>query len=123
VGEGNYATIQEEMNGRVAAGMFETYMNVTWTFADGTAVSDDAIMGNSVNNNYPMWFEVTLADTGEKVFESLLLPVGTQIDEMRLDRDLDAGTYPAVVTVHLQTEEGEAIDSNAAFNIQIIVRA
>ena len=63
--EGNYGQIAEQMEGEVQEGYFETYMNMEWTFPDGTSESTDAILGNSPNNTKPIRCEVLLSDTGE----------------------------------------------------------
>jgi hypothetical protein len=118
----NVADIQSRMDEKVAKGMFETYMNTTWTFPDGESASVDAVMGNSANNNYPFRFEVTLRDGGETVYSSSLLPVGTEIKEIILSKDLDKGTYPAVVKIHMADETGEPVESNAGFNITLVIR-
>jgi hypothetical protein len=78
-------------------------------------------MGNSPNNNYPFWFEVALSDSNRIVYTSSLLPVGSQIAEIVLDEDLDAGTYPAVLTVHMVEEDGAEVESNMRFNITLLV--
>jgi hypothetical protein len=111
--------IQEDIQDKVDQGMFETYMTTTWSFASGESPSSDAVMGNSVNNNYPFWFELTLADTGEVLFESGLLPVGTQIESITLSKDLPAGRYAAKVSIHMVDENNNPIDTNAAFNVTL----
>jgi hypothetical protein len=121
IDDANVNEIQEDMQSRVDQGMFETYMTTSWTFPNGEAASSDAVMGNSVNNNYPFWFELLLSDTGEVLFESGLLPVGTTIESITLNKDLPAGTYRATVAVHLMDENGDPIDSNAAFNVTLKV--
>ena len=117
----NIEQIQGEVKDKVAKGMFMTHMNTTWTFADGKSASSDAVMGNSTGNSYPFWFTVTLADTDEVIYQSGLLPVGNQLSEIKLDRDLDKGTYPAVVNIQMVEESGEEVDSNMGFNITLIV--
>jgi len=119
---GNLADIQGDIQDKVAKGMFMTHMNTTWTFTDGQSASDDAVMGNSSANTYPFWFTVTLSDTDEVVFKSGLLPVGQQLTEIKLDKDLDAGTYPATVNIQMVDENGEELDSNMGFNITLIVQ-
>lgn len=118
----NIEQIQGEIKDKVAKGMFMTHMNTTWTFTDGKSASDDAVMGNSSANSYPFWFEVTLTDTNEVVYKSGLLPVGQQISEIKLEKDLDKGTYPATLKIQMVDENGEDLDSNMGFNITLIVK-
>jgi hypothetical protein len=119
VNEDNLDDVMNSIHEKVEMGMFETHMNVAWTFPDGKSPSDDAVMGNSQNNNYPFWFDVTV--NNEVAYRSDLLPVGSQVKEIILQKDLDAGTYPAVVTVHMLDDNGEAIEGNMGFNITITV--
>jgi hypothetical protein len=121
IDESNLAEIQAEIEEKVAKGMFETHMTTTWTFPDGKSPSSDAVMGNSPNNNYPFWFEVTPQGANEAVYTSSLLPVGSQVAEIVLDKDLEAGTYPALLTVHMVEEDGTEVESNMGFNITLIV--
>lgn len=121
IDESNLAEIQAEMEEKAAKGMFETHMNTTWTFPDGESPSSDAVMGNSPNNNYPFWFTVTLSNLNKIVYTSSLLPVGAQIAEIVLEEDLDAGTYPALLTVHMMEEDGAEVESNMGFNITLVV--
>jgi hypothetical protein len=78
-------------------------------------------MGNSVNNNYPFWFEVTLAD-GEVVYTSSLLPVGSVVKEIVLSKDLAQGEYSAVIAIHMVDENDEPVESNAGFKVTLIIQ-
>lgn len=119
--ESNLADIKGEMQAHVDKGMFMTHMNTTWIFPDGKSPSSNAIMGNAAANNYPFWFTLTLPDTDETLFKSGLMPLGTQLSELKLDKDLDKGTYDALVTVHMVDEEGKEMESNMSFNVSLIV--
>lgn len=122
--EGNYQRIMEDMGNEVQEGYFETYMNAEWTFPDGTSETTDAILGNSPNNKKPIRCEVQLADTGEVIFSTDVIPVGAELPPFKLDKDLDAGTYEAVCMVYLldEKEDGTYTDySNAGFNVTITV--
>lgn len=122
--EGNYEQIMEDMDAEVQEGYFETYMNTEWTFPDGTSKTEDAVLGNSPNNTKPIRCEVELAETGEVIYKTGVLPVGAVLDPFQLDKDLDAGTYDAVCRVYLldEAEDGTYKDySNAGFNITITV--
>ena len=122
VNESNLEEIEKELSERVARGMFETHMNMTWTFPNGSSASTNAVMGNSVNNNYPFWFEVKLAGTDEVVYTSSLLPVGTQLAELKLDKPLEKGEYDAIIYIHMIDENNEPIESNMGFSITLVVR-
>jgi hypothetical protein len=122
IDENNYADIMADVQEKVDKSMFQTHMNAIWTFPDGKSASKDAVMGNSTGNNYPMWFDVTV--DGEVVYTSSLLPVGTQVKELVLDKDLDPGKYEASVAVHLvdDTNNNEPLDTNVTLSVEIIVQ-
>ncbi|HBN55433.1 MAG TPA: hypothetical protein DD414_01540 [Lachnospiraceae bacterium] len=122
--EGNYQQIQGDMANEVAEGYFQTYMNTTWTFADGTSETQDAVLGNSPDNTKPIRCEVILEDTGEIVYKTGVLPVGAVLEPFKLDKDLDAGTYKAVCQTYLlkEQENGTYEDfSSAGFYVTIEV--
>jgi hypothetical protein len=120
--EDSAANVMEEMREEVEEGMFECKMSMEWTFPDGSAASKDAYVANSTNNKYPIYFDVTLNDTGEKVYSSPVLPVGAELTNFSLDKDLDPGTYKATVLYSLiRDEESQEVISSAGFVIKIIV--
>jgi hypothetical protein len=122
IDESNLNAVLGELNQKVERGYFETHMNTEWRFPDGKSPSSDAIMGNAAANNFPFWFTVTLGD-GREVYSSSLLPVGTSLKEIVLSEDLDAGTYPAVLNINMidPDNDNERIETNAAFNLTLIV--
>jgi hypothetical protein len=121
IDENNVAGIMDDIRQKVEKGMFMTHMNNIWTFPDGESASSDAVMGNSESNNYPFWFDVSVE--GEQVFKSSLLPLGSQIKEIVLTKDLDAGTYPAVVNIHMIDENDQEVESNMGFDVTLVIQA
>lgn len=117
VDESNLESIAEDMQSVVDDSMFETNMNVVWNFPDGESPSDDAYVANSGNNHYAVSFEVLLDGT-EVVFTSGVIPVGNRIREIKLDRDLPAGSYEAVCMYHLLREDGT---ENSSFGVNIYI--
>lgn len=121
----NYQQIQADIDAKVKDGYFETYMNTEWSFPDGTSETTDALLGNSPNNTKPIRCEVLLDDTGEKVYETGVLPVGTQVPPFKLTKDLDAGSYSATCMVYLmnEREDGTYEDaSSAGFAVTLTIR-
>lgn len=117
----NLAEITDRVRENVERGMFATYMTTTWTFQDGHSPSGNAVKGNSSSNNYPFWFTVTEQISGDIVFTSGLLPVGTQLSEIVLDTPLPAGEYDAIMDIHMVDDDGEFIDSDVGFGLRIVV--
>lgn len=123
VNKNNLASIEDSIDEKVADGMFETHMNTTWEFPDGKSASSNAVMGNSASNRYPFWFTVTLDDTKEVVYTSSLLPLGTQLEEIKLNKELKKGAYSAAITIHMVDEKGVEVESNMGFNITLKVKS
>lgn len=116
------ANVMEDMRKEVEEGMFECNMSMTWTFPDGTAKSPDAYVLNSTNNKYPIYFDVTLDDTEELIYSSPVIPVGADLKDFALSKDLDPGTYDATVMYTLiRDAESQEVISSAGFIITIIV--
>lgn len=120
--EGNYQKIMEDMTEQVQEGHFETYMTTDWTFPDGNSESTDAVLGNSPNNIKPIRCELLLDETGEKLFETNVLPVGALVSSIKLNKSLDAGTYDATCMIYLmnENEDGTFEDySSAGFAVTL----
>lgn len=100
----NKDEIQADLNNKVAEGLFEVKMNVDWTFKDAAEPSENAYVANVPTNTTTVYFDVTLDGTGETIYESPYLPVGTELQNLTLDKDLPAGTYAGTVMYHLVDE-------------------
>lgn len=122
VDEESASTVMDEMRKEVEEGMFQCKMSMKWTFADGKSESKDAYVANSENNSHPIYFDVYLKDTNELIYSSPVLPVGTDLKDIKLDKELPAGDYKATVmyTLIKDVESQETI-SQAGFVISIKV--
>lgn len=89
----------------VVAGYYNCTMNMDWHFEDSTKASYDAYVLNSTINTYTVYFDVNLEDGYELVYSSPYIPVGLEVDEIKLISELEAGVYPAIVTYHLVDED------------------
>ncbi len=88
---------------------YNVVMNTEWTFKDGSTPSEDAYVENSTNNSTGVYFDVKIADTGETVIESPIIPVGESMSNIKLDKDLDAGNYDCICTYHLVDDAGQTL--------------
>lgn len=123
VDESSAEDVMAQMREEVAEGMFECQMSMNWSFENGQAESKDAYVANSVNNTHPIFFDVYLGDDeGEKIYSSPILPVGTNVTNIKLDKELPAGEYKATVmyTLLKDMDSMEEI-SNAGFVVTIKV--
>lgn len=120
VDEDNMDTIMDEMDEKVSAGMFECKMTTAWTFDDGKSASPNAYVANVENNLYTVYFDVYEETTNELLYSSPLLPVGTEIKNFKLDKELPAGEYDAVV-MYTMVDENEEEVSSVGFKVTISV--
>ena len=85
---------------------FTTDMNMIWTFPSGSAVSSNAVIGNSASNQYECYFEVYLDDEEQTLlYSSPVLPTGKRLEELKLDQVLPDGTWDAICTYHILDDE------------------
>ena len=80
------------LNEKVEEGMINISMNTSPVFADGTSKGSLMIVNEEVNN-YPQVVEISRDDTGELIYKSGAIPVGSKIESAKLSVDLDPGTY------------------------------
>jgi hypothetical protein len=113
--------IQAALDKKVEESMIEISMNTSPVFADGTSKGNLGIV-NSENNNYPQVVYIVLQDTGEEIYRSGAIAVGSKIEEAALDVDLDAGTYPCVAYFNMVNMDTGEFIGTAAAEIEITVQ-
>ena len=87
------------LNEKVEEGMINISMNTSPNFKDGTSAGNLMIVNESINR-YPQVVEITRNDTGEMIYKSGAIPVGSKIESDTLDVDLEAGTYECTAMFH-----------------------
>ena len=112
--------IAEKLNAKVAEGMINISMNTAPYFEDGAADGNLMIVNESINN-YPQKVQIVRNDTGEQIYESGAIAVGSKIEHAALDVELPAGTYECTAMFHnLDPVSGETIGTaGAIINITI----
>ena len=75
--------------------MINISMNTSPIFADGTSEGNLMIV-----NNYPQIVEIVRNDTGEPIYKSGGIPVGSKIETAKLSVDLPAGQYECTAMFH-----------------------
>ena len=112
--------IAERLNQKVAEGMINISMNTAPYFENGASEGNVMIVNESINN-YPQQVEFIRNDTGEQIFQSKAIPVGSKIERAALDVELPAGTYECTAMFHnLDPVSGEIIGTaGAIINITI----
>jgi hypothetical protein len=114
--------IQEELNRKVQEGMIRISMNTSPVFASGTAKGDLNIV-NYDTNNYPQMVYIVRKDTGEEIYRSGGIAVGSKIEYAALDVDLPAGTYDCVAYFNNVDMETGDILGTAGAEITITVQS
>ena len=112
--------IAEKLNEKVAEGMINISMNTAPYFENGKAEGNVMIVNESINN-YPQQVEFIRNDTGEQIYQSNAIPVGSKIERAALDVELPAGSYECTAMFHnLDPETGDIIGTaGAIINITI----
>lgn len=78
--EADMDKIVEGLNEQVEAGMINISMNTSPVFSDGTSEGNLMIVNEGVNR-YPQIVEITRNDTGETIYKSGAIPVGSKIEK------------------------------------------
>ena len=106
--------IAEKLNEKVAEGMINISMNTAPYFENGTAEGNVMIVNEDINL-YPQQVEFVRNDTGEQIYQSKAIPVGSKIERAALDVELPAGTYECTAMFHnLDPVSGEIIGTAGA---------
>ena len=114
--EGGWEAMDREeivasLNEKVEEGYINISMNASPVFADGQAAGSLMIVNSDVNR-YPISVEITRNDTGEVIYTSKAVPVGSKIESDKLDVDLDAGTYECTAMfTNLDPDTGDKLGS------------
>ena len=112
--------IAERLNQKVEEGMINISMNTAPYFENGASEGNVMIVNEAINN-YPQKVQIIRNDTGEQIYESGAIAVGSKIERAKLDTTLPAGTYECTAYFHnLNPETGEIIGTaGAIINITI----
>ena len=124
------AQMIEEGQEFVEPGYYTVSMDTDWHFSKGDAISDDAWVDNLVENTNDVYFDVVLVDDEENVFlaeneeeaiyQSPVIPRGSYLEQIALDKPLEKGIYDCVIVYHLVDEEQETVSTlRVAFTITV----
>ena len=106
--------IAEKLNEKVAEGMINISMNTAPYFENGVSEGNVMIVNEAINN-YPQKVQIIRNNTGEQIYESGAIAVGSKIEHAKLNTTLPAGTYECTAYFHnLNPETGEIIGTAGA---------
>lgn len=99
----NVDEVVEQMkdDGKAQAGTYDVTMSTEWTFPDGKSPASDAFVENCTDNTNTVYFTIALDDGGQELYRSPYLEVGSQLADIKLDEELEKGTYKSIITYHL----------------------
>ena len=113
--------IEARLNEKVAEGMINISANTAPIFEDGASEGNLMLVNESINN-YPQMVQIVRNDTGEQIYESGAIAVGSKIERARLDVVLPAGTYECTAYFHHLDPESGAIIGTAGAIITITIQ-
>ena len=113
--------IAEKLNEKVAEGMINISANTAPIFEDGSSEGNLMLVNESINN-YPQKVQIVRNDTGEQIYESGAIAVGSKIERAKLDVVLPAGTYECTAYFHNLDPESGAIIGTAGAIITITIQ-
>lgn len=111
--------LEEEAN-KVLPGTYEVCMTNKWTFETASSESENMYVENSNANTNDVYFDLILKDTEEIIYSSPVIPVGKSMSKLKLEKELEPGTYNAIVNYHLLDKEQNEL-STLAMNIVLTI--
>ena len=106
--------IEAALNSKVAEGMINISANTSPIFEDGESEGNLMLVNESINN-YPQMVQIIRNDTGEQIYESGAIAVGSKIERAKLDVELPAGEYECTAYFsNLDPETGDMIGTAGA---------
>lgn len=105
----------------VPVGYYTAVMNYEWHFKNGNEPSDNAYVENKVTNTNDVFFDLFLAsDEDNAIYKSPVIPIGSSLRNITLDKVLDKGTYDCVAVYHLIDDEQNTL-STLRVTVTVIV--
>jgi hypothetical protein len=111
---------QLEESELASSGSYIVSMTNSWHFTDGSSASDDAYVENAVENTSDVYFDITLADSGETIYSSPVLPVGSHLANITLDSVLEDGVYDCVLT-YTKVDENQNPQGSVSVSLTITI--
>ena len=105
--------VEAQLNEQLEEGMINISMNTSPWFEDDTSPGNLMIVNETINR-YPQKVEIVRNDTGDVIYTSGAIPVGSKIEAAKLDVELDAGVYECTALFHNLDNSGNIIGSAGA---------
>jgi hypothetical protein len=99
----------------VQTGYYTVKQNSTWRFENGSSPSFNAYVENDARNSNDVYFDVFLKGEEDNednaIYKSPVIPLGSSLEGITLEKALDAGTYDCVMIYHLIDEDQNTLDT------------
>lgn len=109
----------EKIEGKLDKTQLAMKINSKITIEDSTSKGKFGIENKS-NNVYDMVVKIYLKETNELIYESPMIKPGEKIDEAKLDKKLEKGTYKAIA--YFEAYEKEKQQGKSGIEIEILVK-
>lgn len=110
----------EEMQKEVDEGHVSLNMNVTMVVEENSRIGE-IYLENPIANRHDIFVTVFLDESQSIIGQTGVIPRGSAIKTIELDKTLKKGTHEATITYNLIDEEKQVVEQ-ASVGIQIIVR-
>lgn len=111
---------QAELQQQLDEGMIAFSINTNPVFERGGS-EGNLMLENPANNAKLLVVEIYLEDTQELIYKSKAIPVGTYIENARLDKVLEPGQYAATAYFKAYREDDHSYIGQAGASIAITV--
>lgn len=112
--------IQEELKRKLEESMMNISMNLSPVFYDGNSEGNLNIVNDKVNN-FMQVIEIYRKDTEELIYKSGGIPVGSKIEQAKLDVKLPKGVYDCVAYFNAVNEETGEFIGKAGAELKITI--
>lgn len=112
----------KELQEKLDKGMIAFSVNTNPVFSTGTAAGN-LMLENPGNNAKLLIAKIVLNDTQETVFTSKYIKPGSYMDQVKLDKVLEAGVYPATVYFEAYTEDTAEYIGQAGASVTLTVQS
>lgn len=85
-------------------------------YAEAGDTHVNQLLLNVEGNAYNLKYMIQLQDNGEVLYESRVIEPGYAVKEFNMNRSLEAGEYPIVITVNSSAIDDDSGQENAAYN-------
>ncbi len=101
---------------------FTAENSAEWKFSSTTSPSSNAYVKNRESNSNPIFFDVILSSTSEKLYTSSILNVGEKDSNIAFSKKLDKGTYQGEILYHILNKSHDRELRSYSMGISIVVR-